>query len=367
MNKSTKSLVLLALVVLICIINVQAIFVNKKIKLKGSSKFMFLKKFAIGEELYGTLRIRFRFVSPYLKYIENQDTLPVAMFIHKYNGWDQSLLADPNDCYARRNHHAHTHTFNVPLNGEWTQEISISLQAGGQTQVHYVSVDDCDNRLWTVVPDLPKMEYELYMDNDGSHFSQEDFYILPFYLVMFTLFTFFLGKTILEFYREFKSEESVENPLLPLILSMNADLMHLGLMSIHLFFMYWDGSGFFVLSVFARLFKIISQATMMWLLITIAYGWTVTYKNMQESDIYILSAIFVIMIHLLIAALTYIDDEEHHKYHDFGGVQGVILMVLRLIIFAAFVYGIKETGKKANNKQKDFLWNLTFSASFYIL
>lgn len=184
---------------------------------------------------------------------------------------------------------------------------------------------------------------------------------------MFTVFTFFLGKTILEFYREFKTEETVENPLLPLVLSMNADLMHLGLMSIHLFFVYLDGSGFFVLSVFARLFKIISQATMMWLLITIAYGWTVTYKNMQESDIYILSAIFVIMIHLLIAALTYIDDEEHHKFHDFGGVQGVILMVLRLIIFAAFVYGIKETGKKANNKQKDFLWNLTVSASFYIL
>jgi hypothetical protein len=211
------------------------------------------------------------------------------------------------------------------------------------------------------------MEIELYMDNNGSHFSQEDFYIFPFYLIMLAVFTFFLGKTIVEFYREFKTEDTVENPLLPLMVSINADLLHLGLMSIHLLFVWLDGTGFFVLSVFARLFKIISQATMMWLLITIAYGWTVTYKNMQETDIYILSAIFVVMIHLLIAGLTYIDDDEHHKYHDFGGVQGIILMFLRLIIFAAFVYGVRETAKKANNKQKDFLWNLTFSASFYIL
>lgn len=142
MSKSTKALVLLALMVLICIINVQAILVNKKFKLKGSSKFTFLKKFAIGEELYGTLRMRFRFASPYLKYIENQDTLPVTLVVHKYNGWDQSLLSDPNDCHSRGNHNSHVHTFNVPLNGDWTENVGISLSAGSQTQVHYVSVQD---------------------------------------------------------------------------------------------------------------------------------------------------------------------------------------------------------------------------------
>ena len=174
-------------------------------------------------------------------------------------------------------------------------------------------------------------------------------------------------KSITEFYRDFKTEETVENPLLPLMISINADLMHLGLMCIHLFFIYMDGTGFFVFSVFARLFKIISQATMMWLMLTISFGWTVTYKNMQETDIYILSAIFVVMVHLLIGALTYIDDDEHHKYHDFGGVQGVIMVVLRLIIFTVFVYGIRDTGKSANQKQKQFLWSLTIAASIYIL
>lgn len=164
------------------------------------------------------------------------------------------------------------------------------------------------------------------MMNDASHFSQEDMGILPFYIILFILFLVFQGKTIMEYYRDFKKEDTFENPLLGLMVSINADLLSLGLMTIHLFVLSFDGSGVFVLSIFARLFKTISQATMIWLLITISFGWTVTYRNMQETDVYILSAVFVLMIHLLIAALTYVDDAESHKYHDFGGLQGVVLV-----------------------------------------
>lgn len=184
---------------------------------------------------------------------------------------------------------------------------------------------------------------------------------------MFALFVMFLGKTILEFYRDFKKEESFENPLIALMISLNSDLLSLGFMFVHLLVLSYDGSGFYVMSVFARLFKTMAQATMLWLLITISYGWTVTYRHMQETDVYILTAIFIIMIHLLIAALTFVDDAESHKYHDFGGLQGVVLIVIRFIIYAIMVYGVKETSRTATEKQKQFLRTLLVSASIYIL
>lgn len=106
---------------------------------------------------------------------------------------------------------------------------------------------------------------------------------------------------------------------------------------------------------------------MIWLLMTISFGWTVTYRNMQETDVYILSAIFVVMIHLLIAALTYVDDAEHHKYHDFGGLQGIVLIVIRFITYAIFMYGISDTMTQAKEKQRQFLRSLRFSASLYFL
>lgn len=127
---------------LICIVNVQAIFMTKKFKLKGSSKFMFIQKFAIGEDMSGTLRARYRFVKPYIKYVENQDTLPIYLDIYKYNAWDRSLLLDDNDCHGKRAGASDQNTINVPLNGEWTDLRSISLHAGRQTQVHYIAVDD---------------------------------------------------------------------------------------------------------------------------------------------------------------------------------------------------------------------------------
>jgi hypothetical protein len=126
------------------------------------------------------------------------------------------------------------------------------------------------------------------MMNDTSHFSQEDMGILPFSIIMLILFVVFQGKTILEFYRDFKKEDTLENPLIGLMVSLNAELTSLTFICIHLFVLSMDGSGFFVLSVFSRLLRTISQATMIWLIMTISYGWTVTYRNMQETDIYIL-------------------------------------------------------------------------------
>lgn len=353
-----KFLVVLCLLVLL-VHEGQAILFSKKIRFRGSNKFQFLTKFAIGEDTVGRAKLRARFIRPWSQGLETPDSIPIEFNLYKDDRWDEVIALDDNDCWGKAGLQTIDVWLNIPTNGEWTDLKEYNIDGHRQTKVWYISASDCEERAHSVLPTLPKLEVEIVLTNDGSHFSQEDMYIFPFYLIMFVVFSALMGKSILEFYRDFKSEETVENPLIPLMVSMNADLMHLGCMCLHLFFIYLDGSGFFVFSVFGRLFKIISQATMMWLLITISFGWTVTYKNMQETDIYILSAIFVVMIHLLIGALTYIDDDEHHKYHDFGGVQGVILMVLRLIIFGVFIYGIKDTGAKANSKQKSFLWSLT--------
>ena len=349
------------------ILDTQWEYVKKKVKFRKSNKFQFVTKFAIGEDKFGKASWRARLVRPWNQGLDTPDTIPIEVNYYKDRMWEKVLAMDDNDWWGKAGHQTSDFWINIPTNGEWTEYKDISIDGERQTQLWYAAVSDWEERAHTAFPSLPKIEFEFTLTNDGSHFSQEDFYILPFYLIMFIVFSAFMGKSIMEFYRDFKTEETVENPLIPLMISINADLMHLGLTWIHLFFIYLDGSGFFVFSVFGRLFKIISQATMMWLLITISFGWTVTYKNMQETDIYILSAIFVIMIHLLIGALTYIDDDEHHKYHDFGGVQGVILMFIRFIIFGVFVYGVKDTGKSANVKQKQFLWSLTVAASIYIL
>lgn len=62
------------------------------------------------------------------------------------------------------------------------------------------------------------------MLNDNSHFSQEDYGTLTFYFIMLILFLGLFGNSVLRFYREFKKNETFENPMVVLMLGVSSDL-----------------------------------------------------------------------------------------------------------------------------------------------
>ncbi len=56
-------------------------------------------------------------------------------------------------------------------------------------------------------------------------------------------------------------------------------------------------------------------------------------------EIYIPIMLFVVMVEVIITALTFIDvDSSSHRYHDFAGIQGSILLIMKLGIWAYFMY-----------------------------
>ena len=102
--------------------------------------------------------------------------------------------------------------------------------------------------------------------------------------------------------------------------SIAVEMFHLFCLSIHYLVYSYDGEGIFVFYVFAVIAKIISQVLLIWMLLMIAYGWTISYEDLRDKDIFIIILAFVIMIHMMIAGLTFIDYGEAYKSHDFGGV-----------------------------------------------
>jgi len=99
----------------------------------------------------------------------------------------------------------------------------------------------------------------------------------------------------------------------------------------------------------------------------IGYGWTISYEDLQDKDIYGIIACFVIMVHMMIGGLTFIDHGDANKYHDFGGPQGAVLVALRLILWAGFVYGIVTTIQTAPRKSVEFLKRFALIGSLYIM
>lgn len=57
---------------------------------------------------------------------------------------------------------------------------------------------------------------------------------------------------------------------------------------------------------------------------------------------YLPAGSLIVAIHLVLAAMTYIDFDASHKYHDFAGVQGWVLILLKIILLALYLYSISS-------------------------
>ena len=77
----------------------------------------------------------------------------------------------------------------------------------------------------------------------------------------------------------------------------------------------------------------------------------------------------VLMVHIILVALTFVDMDASHKYHDFAGVQGWCLVVLKTILFGYFFYCIYDSKSQTAKKldQKAYLDTLLRLGAAYLL
>ena len=91
------------------------------------------------------------------------------------------------------------------------------------------------------------------------------------------------------------------------------------------------------------------------LLVLLASGWKLRYDDINSDDnedVYIPFVAITFIVHIVIAALTFVDLDASHKYHDFAGAQGWVLFVTKTLIFSYFFWCYYETND-ACNKRKD--------------
>ena len=77
------------------------------------------------------------------------------------------------------------------------------------------------------------------------------------------------------------------------------------------------------------------------LLLTMAGGWKTTHSEFDPDDgmeIYLPLGALVLMLEFICTALTFVDVDAYHKYHDYAGIQGWGLFVVKIIVYAYFLY-----------------------------
>ena len=336
-------------------------------KVTGSTKIssidltQFISRFAVNKDNLLHVKIKARVDSFY-----SQDyTANIKALLMNDAEWDMAL---ETDIWSEREKLAR---FNIPItlktDGEWTRWESTRVRIINRPQVWYILLADWNREAHFSNPGLGNIEYEMEMTNDGSHFSHEYWGVMPTSILSLVLFSYLLGKTTLKLFKELKKQEEYQTPLLPLFVAIVWEFIQLGLSVINMTVYWYDGEGIWLLFLFTTIFSILAQISIISLFLMIAHGWTLTFGNLSEKNYFKVELWGTFGVHIIIGFLTVIDNGEAHKYHDFEGFQGLLLILLRIGIFIFFLKKVKETMKEIAHKNLPFMKGFIISASIYML
>mmetsp|Transcript_47035 Transcript_47035/g.102357 ORF Transcript_47035/g.102357 Transcript_47035/m.102357 type:complete len:442 (+) Transcript_47035:42-1367(+) len=249
--------------------------------------------------------------------------------------------------------------------GQWGEWVGGSIQQNWRPDIWYFAVSSCNNALQNFTH---RVRYEFRATQaDSSEFSIEmqwDLGASVLCLIGFTAFFWWFGQSTFSF---FKSVGSVH----PVIwtLSMSLLMQYLGQVfhTLHLWRYSYNGVGFQGCDVLGEMMFMISQVTQTALMILIGLGYTLLQSNVGELDLMIPLCLMVGVIHIMLVGFGKIKGDAAYKYHENEGVIGWLLLVLRLLLYAWFLWAVQSSAKEGGTRLKAFLIQFRLAGSAYFL
>ena len=319
------------------------------------NQWRYLSKFAyqVGT---GKWSVRFKTIRPHVL-----RPTPLVADVYLDNDWEE---VDSRDACSRSSLRRTTGTVDIPTNGEWSKWITGNLAQSIRPHVWYFAAVDCKNNF-----NVPtKIRFELTATQaNGSKFSAEVSGVLGILLVemfVYGVFSFFFLRACLKFYRS-------NDGLHPVIWTLAAAVvLHaLGIFCefLHLWDYSSDGQGLKALNVLGQMSEILSQVVLSSLLILIALGYTLLHSTIGNLDIVIPIVFIVGIVHLLLVGFGKIKDDASYKFSENEGIVGWLLVGLRVVLLAWFLWATHETKKGAGMQLLHFLRKFEFAGALYFL
>jgi hypothetical protein len=320
-------------------------------------KWKYISKFGyqIGS---GSWAVRFKTIRPY---VNREASLTADVFLD--TEWDK-VESEPNVC-ERYRHRRASGAVKLPQSGEWSQWINGTLSQSARPYVWYVAANDCKNTLGA--PTRIKFEYIARQAN-GDEFSVE--MIGSYWIALLELIFFGLLSRIvfLDCRRYIRTNETL-HPVMITVVSMVA--LHFAAVIcqfLHFRSYSYDGQGLKALDVIAEILNVLSQVIGTSLLILIGLGYTLLHSKLGNLDV-VIPVVFIIgVLHVLLVGFGKIKDDASYKFYENEGVVGWVLLILRGLLLAWFVWAVKETRKESTGiKMVHFLHTFLIAGVIYFL
>ncbi|KAF4676979.1 hypothetical protein FOL47_003976 [Perkinsus chesapeaki] len=347
-NCRLLSLVLCVLLLVLPSSVVEGKYASSTVMLGGPRemhRWKYLSKFGydIGT---GYWRVRMRTVRPHL-------TEPVKIPVEVYRLYTAAAHNSKKADYCERSRFRKTSRFiELPANGEWSGWVSGELSQTVRPHVWYFAVLDCGEQLKSTT----RIKFEFIAhQQDGSEFSAElrgTRGIVWVQLIISILFTWFFAKECRKFV---KSADHLHPVVITLACAIALQLCSTVFELIHLHNYANNGYGVKPLDVLSEICGMLVEVLLSSLLILIALGYTLLHSKLGDLDVVIPIVFIIGVVHVLLVGFGKIKDDASYKFYENEGVVGYILVVIRLLLAAWFLWAVNETRKEAGMKLRYFL------------
>ena len=251
---------------------------------------------------------------------DSNDSMDFQGTVYIDKKWEDAL--SQQTCRAKDGITKRSLPLRVPLNGDWSDTITGSLTQSSRTHFWYFAISNCD------LKDRQKLRIEMrILNSDGSEFSAEENgmqYVFP--IIMFIYFGALSGN-IVRLVRRFQRTDDLETNLLVLNIAIGCQYLGIVCEVLHIWVYSYNGYGIVVFDVFYQALEVLSSMIVTILLIIIASGWTLKFRDFPDADIYIPISLFVVVLNLMVVGVGRITEDSYNKFSDYEGVPGYFLVI----------------------------------------
>lgn len=343
----------------------QAKVAYKSLIFKQGSTWQYLTKFGISVG-QGLFDIRGRFKKPLERNANMPQSITFTINFYLDTKWD-SALEEPT-CSNKVQYEIRQEQIEIPLDGNWGSSIVGGLRQKTRPFVWFIAASDCFESIHIANPNYPEIELKIRLTgNDETEFSHEEIGLLSLSAIALLGYILILVYSIYNNYKDIKRKERMDSPILILSIAVVFEFLSLLFQFLHLLDFSYNGEGIKICNGISIILEVASQFFLSLLLIMLSQGWTITNTDVVDVRYYAPLAGTLFVAHLIIAGLTQLSNDAYHKYHDFEGVQGNLLIILRIGMYSYFLLCMKETYHNCRVKAKSFVKEFGIYASGYLL
>jgi len=188
--------------------------------------------------------------------------------------------------------------------------------------MYYIAVFDCEDDVEKVLGSnlYSSLKLELEMLANEDHFSYEKQGTILINLILLMIFIVLIVNNFRSFNKFWTLYDTSDSPLIYCLAALGLQFLGIVFTLIHEFRYRANGRGYFALDVLSTILDQLSECVMTLLVMMLANGWMTRFQKYDgDNDLYIALGFFSLFLHVLMGTLTYVDQDAHHKYHDFHG------------------------------------------------